>query len=90
MAKFSVVFTKSAHKEFKGLSKNIQKKIIENLDTLAVNPFSDLLRIKKLRGAKDLYRFRVGDYRVVYEVNNSVMTVLVIKIGHRKEIYRKF
>ena len=42
----------------------------------------------KLAGEPDLYRIRVGDYRVVYQVNDKVLTVLVTSIGHRRDIYR--
>ena len=43
----------------------------------------------KLAGEPDLYRIRVGDYRIVYQLTNQALTVLVVSIGHRKDIYRK-
>jgi len=43
----------------------------------------------KLAGEPDLYRIRVGDYRIVYQLRNQALTVLVVSIGHRKDIYRK-
>jgi mRNA interferase RelE/StbE len=43
----------------------------------------------KLAGAPDLYRIRVGDYRIVYQVRDDVLIVLVLSIGHRREIYRR-
>ena len=42
----------------------------------------------KLTGPEDLYRIRVGDYRIVYQVRDEVLLVLVVKIGHRREVYR--
>ena len=42
----------------------------------------------KLAGQEDLYRIRVGDYRIVYQIQNEVLLVLVVKIGHRREVYR--
>ena len=45
--------------------------------------------IVKLAGQPDLYRIRVGDYRIVYQLRNQALTVLVVSIGHRKDIYRK-
>ncbi len=88
MAHHTVRFTKSAKREFDSLAVSIQGRILEGLRLLEHNPYSELLRIKKLRGADSLYRFRVGDYRVVYTVQQSILVVLVIKIGHRKEVYR--
>ena len=43
----------------------------------------------KLAGEPDLYRIRVGDYRIVYQVTNQTLTLLVLSIGHRREVYRK-
>lgn len=44
---------------------------------------------KKLAGEPDLYRIRIGDYRIVYQVNDSELTVLVLAIAHRSQIYRR-
>lgn len=88
MTSYQVEFTKSAAKEFKKLPKKVQRKIVEALTLLSKNPFSELLKIKKLKGAESLYRFRIGDYRVVYEIRQDVLVILVIKIGHRSEVYR--
>lgn len=43
----------------------------------------------KLQGADELYRVRVGDYRIVYQVQDAILVVLVVQIGHRREIYRQ-
>jgi mRNA interferase RelE/StbE len=43
---------------------------------------------EKLVGAEDLYRIRVGDYRIIYQIRDELLLVLVVKIGHRREIYR--
>lgn len=85
---YRVEFTKSARKEFDALPSDIQDKTVEALTFLSKNPFSELLRIKKLKGAPSLYRIRIGDYRVVYEIRQNVLVILVIKIGHRREVYR--
>lgn len=87
-AEYQIEFVKSARKEFEGLPKKIQDRVVESLGFLAKNPFSELLRVKKLKGAEALYRVRVSDYRVVYEVKKDVLLILVIKIGHRREVYR--
>ena len=57
----------------------------------AMRPLSNNPRpsgCEKLAGADDLYRIRVGDYRIIYEIQEEVLLVLVVKIGHRREIYR--
>jgi mRNA interferase RelE/StbE len=43
---------------------------------------------EKLVGVEDLYRIRVGDYRIIYQIQTAVLLVLVVKIGHRREVYR--
>jgi mRNA interferase RelE/StbE len=86
--RYQIKFRKSARKEFLQLPTRIQDKIVEALSFLAENPFTDLLQFRKLRGQERLYRIRLGDYRVVYSVESSELVVVVIKIGHRREIYR--
>ncbi len=89
MATYEVEFVKSAQKEFDRLPTKLQAKTAEALSLLAQNPFSELLKVKKLKDADNLYRIRLGDYRVVYEIRNEQLIVLVIKIGHRREVYRR-
>jgi mRNA interferase RelE/StbE len=85
---YPIRFTKSAAKEFTRLPRKIQDKITEALQLLSANPFSELLKVKKLKGADALYRLRLGDYRVVYEIRKNALVILVVKIGHRREVYR--
>lgn len=89
MTAYRIEFTKSAEKEFARLPARIRSKTTEALHLLSQNPYSELLKIKKLKGAEDLFRIRLGDYRVVYEIRNDRLIVLVIKIGHRREVYRR-
>lgn len=88
MATYRIEFTKSSKREFDKLPAKVKNKVVEALVLLSKNPFSELLKIKKLKGVESLYRFRIGDYRVVYEVRQDVLVILVIKIGHRSEVYR--
>lgn len=88
MPDYRVEFTKSAKKEFDRLPAGVQDKVLEAVALLSTNPYSELLKVKKLKGTDQLYRLRIGDYRVVYEVRNEVLLIIVIKIGHRKEVYR--
>ncbi|MEO8648350.1 MAG: type II toxin-antitoxin system RelE/ParE family toxin [Acidobacteriota bacterium] len=89
MAEYTVEFVRSARKEFEKLPGRTRDKIVAALKLLAVDPYSELLKVKKLKGAEDLFRIRVGDHRVVYEIRSARLVVIVIKIGHRREIYRK-
>lgn len=90
MAAYQIGFTKSAKKEFDKLPKLVQDKVLEALELLSVNPYSDLLQVKKMHGADLLYRLRIGDYRIIYEIQNKKLTIVIIKIGHRREVYRGF
>ena len=89
MSSYSIRFTKSAKKEFHKLPKKIQARVVEALNVLATNPYSELLKVKKLRGEEELFRTRIGDYRLLYQVQGGKLIVLVIKIGHRREVYKK-
>lgn len=87
--KFKVEITTSAAKEFKKLPKLIKEKVKEMVGFLEQNPRSEFLNIKKMKGPADLYRVRIGDYRVVYEIKDNKFVILIIKLGHRKEVYKK-
>lgn len=89
MSKYQVQFTKSAAKELKALPKQDAIKLSEAILFLSINPYSDLLNIKKLRGAQGYFRLRVQDYRIIYSVNNDILMIKIIKVGHRKEVYKK-
>ncbi|MFM9904410.1 MAG: type II toxin-antitoxin system RelE family toxin [Pyrinomonadaceae bacterium] len=89
MATYKVEFVKSAQKEFDRLAATLQVKTAAALSLLAQNPFSELLKVKKLKGNDNLYRIRLGDYRILYEIRHEHLIVLVIKIGHRREVYRR-
>ena len=84
---YDVKITASAVKAMKRVDKPDQDRIRTALSALADNPRPQ--RAVKLQGAEDLYRVRVGQYRIVYTVDDEIVTVLVVKIGHRSDIYRK-
>jgi mRNA interferase RelE/StbE len=83
---YKVVFKKSAQKSLEQLPKVVIKKVSEKIDNLSENPRP--LGCKKLEG-RDGYRIRIGDYRVLYEINDTTITVLVMDVANRKEIYKK-
>jgi mRNA interferase RelE/StbE len=84
---YEVVFKKSAAKELQSLPQKVQQKIIDAVQLLSLNPYTELLQIKKMKGADSLYRVRIQDYRVIYLIENQIIKVTIIKIGHRKEVY---
>jgi mRNA interferase RelE/StbE len=83
--KYRVSFTASAEREFDKLDFSIKARIARALDRLAVDPRA-AGNVKALVGGN--YRLRVGDWRVLYSVQDHVLVVLVLRIGHRREVYR--
>lgn len=84
---YEVVFKKSAVKELQALPQKMQQKVLDAVQLLSVNPYTELLQIKKMKGADKLYRIRIQDYRVIYLIENHVIKITIIKIGHRKDVY---
>ena len=83
---YFLAFSTSALRDFKALERAVQRRIATRVDRLADNPFAR--DAKKLQGEPDLYRIRVGDYRIIYRVAGKRVRVLILKIGHRREVYR--
>ncbi len=85
---YSVDYLEEALKELAELDKPMQKLIKEKITKLAENPDNLKNNIKALKGEhKGKYRLRVGDYRVVYKIENNILLILIVRIGHRKEVY---
>lgn len=75
----------SVDKNLSKLPKNIQSKIISSFDKIQQNPISGI----KLHGElKDYYKFRVGDYRIIYRFDTKESKVLIVKIEHRQGVYK--
>jgi len=89
MAEYVIEFVRSSRKEFEKLPAAMRKKIVEALTLLSIDPYSEILKIKKLKGFDGLFRIRIGDYRVIYQIRNDRLLIIVIKIGHRREIYKR-
>jgi mRNA interferase RelE/StbE len=87
VSRYSIRILPSALKELESLPVNIRRRITAKIDGLVDDPRPEGCR--KLTGAQNIYRLRQGDYRVVYEVQDQVLLVLVIRLGHRKDIYRR-
>jgi mRNA interferase RelE/StbE len=85
MEQFKVYFKKSVEKDFKGIPESDLQKILNRIEQLQTNPRPN--GSEKLTG-QERYRIRQGSYRIVYSIQDNELTVWVVKVGHRKEIYR--
>lgn len=81
-----VEFSAKAEKQFKALDRAVQRRLATEIDGLAENPRP--YGAVKLAGEEGIYRIRMGDYRVVYQVRDRFLLVLVVRVGHRKDVYR--
>jgi len=86
MAGYKLEISATAEKQLKKLDRGDQIRLLRTIQRLAEEPRPKGCR--KLRGYVDVYRLRVGTYRILYRVENHRLVVLVLKIGHRKDIYR--
>ena len=82
----SIVLTSSARKDVRSLSYDVRSRILLAIKALASNPRPK--EVKLLKGADDLYRIRVGAYRVVYRIHDDELEVLIVRVRHRREVYR--
>jgi mRNA interferase RelE/StbE len=85
VASYRVLLKKSAARELAAIESRDRARIIERINSLAENPRQ--LGAEKLSG-QDKYRFRQGDYRILYEIHDREVVVIVVKIGNRREVYR--
>jgi len=81
-----VELKRSARKALVALQPATRSRLAERIDALAEDPRPSGAR--KLAGSDILYRVRVGDYQIVYEIHDNRLVIIVIKIGHRRQIYR--
>ena len=84
---FRVEFTKSAAKALAAIPRKEQKSIARKIESLAEKPPAPAKT--KMKGDNPFHRVRVVAYRIIYEIQNEILLILVLKIGHRKEVYRR-
>jgi mRNA interferase RelE/StbE len=84
---YRVVVLPSAARSLGRLPKNNLRRIAETLDGLQTNPRPS--GVIKLTGEGDKYRVRVGRYRVLYIIRDEILTVTVVAVGHRRDVYRR-
>lgn len=83
-----ILFTAQAEKQLAKLDRKVRLRIIASLERLReAYPVGDM---RKMQGYDDLWRLRIGDYRIVMQIDlvTAIITITVIRVGHRKEIYR--
>jgi mRNA interferase RelE/StbE len=85
MAEYEILFKESVWKDLKKIPKRELKKIFSRVEKLCNDPRP--MGCEKLTG-EELYRIRQGNYRIVYSLQDNELTVWVIKVGHRKDVYR--
>ena len=85
--RYSVEFRPAVLKSMKRLPKREQRRIKKKIDDLAENLPDPATT--KMKGNNTFHRIRAGDYRIVYEIHEDRLVILVVKIGHRKEVYKR-
>jgi mRNA interferase RelE/StbE len=86
MATYRIEWKASALRELKNIDRQDVPRIVAAVGTLADNPFP--AGVRKLQGAEHTYRIRVGDYRIVYEVYHDSVRIQIIRVRHRRDVYR--
>lgn len=83
--KYHIIYKDSAGKELRKLDKEAQRRLLMAIETLEITPRPD--GVKKLKARFNQYRIRVGSYRVVYEIQDEEVLVLVLRVAHRRDVY---
>ena len=83
---YSIRVKRSAAKQLEKLPPKAAERIVKAIDALAEDPRPD--GVKKLRGTDDHYRIRIADYRVIYSIEDQHLIVEVVKVAHRKDVYK--
>jgi len=80
---YEIIFSDNALHQLKKIEKNVQERIIAVLERIRVRPET---YVTKLVGDPG-YKLRVGDYRIIMDIDNKILKILILKVGHRKNIY---
>jgi len=87
MASYEIQWKHSAEKDLRGIDRQFISRILETIDFLSGDPFPSNHR--KLQGSDSSFRLRIGDYRVIYQVDIENKSIVIYHVRHRKDIYRK-
>lgn len=88
MKKYKILYDKKYKKDLEKIPVQFHEAIYKKIESLAINPRPE--GYTKLKGSRktELYRIRYGDYRIVYTIQDDILIVIIIELGHRREIYR--
>ena len=84
--RYTLELTASAAQEFRALDRQRQRRISTKVSELANDPFP--VEVRKFQGEEHHWRIRVGDYRIIYRVEKRRVVIVIVRIGHRREVYR--
>jgi mRNA interferase RelE/StbE len=84
---YSIRFKSSVEKDFSQLTKKVVTRVLAQIESLKSDPYPR--QAVKLSGADELYRIRVGDYRIIYGVDTESKQIMIHYVRHRREVYRK-
>ena len=86
MTKYKIEISSTAERQLGKINREDQIRILRSISLLAHNPRPAGCR--KMKGYDDLYRIRIGNYRVIYEIDGKRIVVIILKMGHRWDVYR--
>ena len=86
-SRYRIEFSHRAAKAYRVLPEDMRRRIEPKIDALADHPRPHGAR--KIEGEETAYRVRVGDYRILYEVHDRPLLILIMNVGHRREVYRR-
>ncbi len=86
MASYKIEVKPAALRSLSKLPREVQTRLARKIEALTRNPRP--AGVEKLKGVPDLYRLRAGDYRILYQIQDKILLVLVVQIGHRRKIYQ--
>lgn len=87
MASFKIYWKGSSEHDLKRIDKQYITKILNIIESLADNPYP--VKSRKLQGSESSYRIRIGDYRVIYQIDTKKKVIIIYHIRHRKEVYKR-
>ena len=86
MPEYEITFARSARRELENLDRKVVSRVFTKIESLARNPRAT--GVIKLQGSVDLWRIRVGNYRVLFRIDDRARTIDIVAVGDRKEVYR--
>jgi len=86
MVFYKLVIARSAQKDIKKLPRPTRTRVIKNIHQLRLQPRPQ--SSEKLKGLKASYRLRLGDYRIIYRIQNGTLVIIIVDVGHHRDIYK--